>query len=61
MPSAGSPSLRSWFNSVVGITQRNPLDVRFTNDSSASFSVFSGNDDFEHWKCFAGCGQGDAI
>jgi uncharacterized protein DUF3987/CHC2-type zinc finger protein len=33
----------------------------FHNDSSASFSVFTGTDGEQRWKCFAGCGQGDAI
>ncbi len=33
----------------------------FHSDSSASFSVFTGNDGEVHWKCFAGCGQGDVI
>ena len=33
----------------------------FHEDSSASFSVYVGNDGEEHWNCFAGCGQGDAI
>ena len=33
----------------------------FHEDASASFSVFTGDDGIEHWKCHAGCGQGDAI
>lgn len=33
----------------------------FHEDSSASFSVYTGNDGVIRWKCFAGCGQGDAI
>lgn len=33
----------------------------FHEDSSPSFSVFLGDDGFEHWKCHAGCGAGDAI
>lgn len=33
----------------------------FHNDSSASFSLYVGDDGEERWKCFAGCGQGDAI
>ncbi len=33
----------------------------FHDDSAASFSVFPGNDGELRWKCFAGCGQGDAI
>lgn len=33
----------------------------FHEDSSASFSVFTGNEGEERWNCFAGCGQGDAI
>jgi hypothetical protein len=33
----------------------------FHDDTSASFSVFVGDDGQERWKCFAGCGQGDAI
>ncbi len=33
----------------------------FHEDSSASFSLYVGDDGEERWKCFAGCGQGDAI
>jgi replicative DNA helicase len=33
----------------------------FHDDSSASFSVFIGDDGYERWKCHAGCGQGDAV
>ena len=33
----------------------------FHKDSSASFSIFAGTDGEVHWKCFSGCGQGDAI
>jgi hypothetical protein len=33
----------------------------FHEDSSASFSVYTGDDGEERWKCFAGCGQGDVI
>ena len=33
----------------------------FHKDSSASFSMFAGTDGEVHWKCFSGCGQGDAI
>jgi len=33
----------------------------FHDDSSASFSFYFGEDGEEHWKCHAGCGQGDAI
>ena len=33
----------------------------FHEDSSASFSLYIGDDGEERWKCFAGCGQGDAI
>ena len=33
----------------------------FHEDSSASFSVYLGDDGQERWKCHAGCGQGDAI
>lgn len=33
----------------------------FHDDSSASFSLYVGDDGEERWKCFAGCGQGDAI
>jgi hypothetical protein len=33
----------------------------FHQDSSASFSLYVGDDGEERWKCFAGCGQGDAI
>ena len=30
-------------------------------DKHESFSVFRGDNDFWHWKCFAGCGEGDEI
>jgi hypothetical protein len=30
-------------------------------DKRPSFSVFPGNDGFFHYKCFAGCGDGDEI
>jgi hypothetical protein len=30
-------------------------------DKHPSFSVFKGNDGFWHWKCHAGCGEGDEI
>jgi DNA primase len=33
----------------------------FHDDTSASFSLYVGDDGEERWKCFAGCGQGDAI
>jgi len=33
----------------------------FHEDSSASFSLYVGDDGEQRWKCFAGCGQGDAI
>jgi len=33
----------------------------FHEDSSASFSLYVGDDREERWKCFAGCGQGDVI
>jgi hypothetical protein len=33
----------------------------FHDDEHKSFSVFRGNDGFWHWKCFAGCGDGDEI
>lgn len=33
----------------------------FHKDSSASFSIFAGTDGKARWKCFAGCGHGDAI
>ena len=33
----------------------------FHEDSSASFSVYLGDDGQERWKCHAGCGQGDSI
>ena len=33
----------------------------FHKDSSASFSVYVGDDGRELWNCFAGCGQGDVI
>jgi CHC2 zinc finger len=33
----------------------------FHDDEHKSFSVFKGGDGFWHWKCFAGCGEGDEI
>jgi hypothetical protein len=33
----------------------------FHDDERKSFSVFKGDDGFWHWKCFAGCGEGDEI
>ena len=30
-------------------------------DKHKSFSVFQGKDGFWHYKCFAGCGDGDEI
>jgi hypothetical protein len=33
----------------------------FHNDEHKSFSVFRGEDGFWHYKCFAGCGEGDEI
>jgi CHC2 zinc finger len=33
----------------------------FHDDEHKSFSVFKGNDGCWHWKCFAGCGEGDEI
>jgi CHC2 zinc finger len=33
----------------------------FHEDEHKSFSVFKGDDGFWHWKCFAGCGDGDEI
>jgi hypothetical protein len=33
----------------------------FHDDEHKSFSVFKGDDGFWHWKCFAGCGEGDEI
>jgi len=30
-------------------------------DKHKSFSIFKGNDGFWHWKCHAGCGEGDEI
>jgi DNA primase len=33
----------------------------FHEDSSASFSVYLGEDGELRWKCFAGCGGGDVI
>ena len=33
----------------------------FHDDEYESFSVFQGDDGFWHWKCFAGCGEGDEI
>src|SRR5262245_31316041 len=33
----------------------------FHDDEHKSFSVFKGEDSFWHWKCHAGCGEGDEI
>jgi hypothetical protein len=33
----------------------------FHDDKHKSFSVFQDNDGLWHWKCFAGCGDGDEI
>jgi DNA primase len=33
----------------------------FHDDEHKSFSVFQGNDGWWHYKCFAGCGEGDEI
>jgi CHC2 zinc finger len=33
----------------------------FHSDEHPSFSVFQGDDGFWHWKCHAGCGDGDEI
>jgi hypothetical protein len=33
----------------------------FHSDEHKSFSVFQGDDGFWHWKCHAGCGDGDEI
>jgi hypothetical protein len=33
----------------------------FHEDEHKSFSVFKGEDGFWHWKCHAGCGDGDEI
>ena len=33
----------------------------FHSDEHPSFSVFDGKDGFWHWRCFAGCGDGDEI
>ena len=33
----------------------------FHDDERKSFSVFQGNDGWWHYKCFAGCGEGDEI
>ena len=33
----------------------------FHEDGSASFSLYTGEDGEEHWKCFAGCGGGDVV
>jgi hypothetical protein len=33
----------------------------FHSDEHKSFSVFQGDDGFYHWKCHAGCGDGDEI
>src|SRR5215470_3441060 len=33
----------------------------FHDDEHESFSMFNGKDGLWHWKCFAGCGEGDEI
>jgi hypothetical protein len=45
------------FGDIAKKSARCPLH----EDSSASFSLYIGDDGEERWKCFAGCGQGDAI
>jgi hypothetical protein len=47
----------------LGFADRAQKSARcpFHDDSSASFSLYIGEDGEERWKCFAGCGQGDAI
>jgi hypothetical protein len=49
--------------SQLGFGDRAKKSARcpFHDDSSASFSVFTGDDGQDFWKCHAGCGQGDAI
>ena len=47
----------------LGFADRAKKSARcpFHDDSAASFSLYVGDDGEERWKCFAGCGQGDAI
>lgn len=45
----------------LGDHARKSARCPFHEDSSASFSVYVGDDGEERWKCFAGCGHGDAI
>lgn len=49
--------------SQLGFGDRAKKSARcpFHEDSSASFSLYASGDGEERWKCFAGCGQGDAI
>lgn len=58
------PRLRlSALMALLGLGEHAKKSARcpFHDDSSASFSLFVGEDGEEHWKCFAGCGHGDAI
>ena len=47
----------------LGFGERAQKSARcpFHEDSSASFSLYLGEDGEERWKCHAGCGQGDVI
>jgi hypothetical protein len=49
--------------SRVGLGERAKKSAHcpFHEDQHESFSVFKGEDGFWHWKCHAGCGDGDEI
>ncbi len=55
--------LLSALMALLGFGERAKKSARcpFHEDSSASFSLYVGDDGEERWKCFAGCGQGDVI
>ncbi len=44
-----------------GDRARKSARCMFHDDSSASFSLYLGDDGQERWKCHAGCGGGDAV
>jgi hypothetical protein len=48
---------------MLGFGDRAKKSARcpFHDDSRASFSVYDGDAGLQSWKCWAGCGQGDAI
>ncbi len=63
LPEAKRRLLLSALMALCGLADHAKKSARcpFHEDSSASFSLFVGDDNAERWKCHAGCGQGDAI